>query len=157
MIFAAWVKAILKSGYMCSTLSNMLSKNPNIFRKKFKLNLSIIEMLLRMSANTETFNDKIDILSKRHKKETIYIISWLNTINIQHNITTHMKKFKDILIPKDGYKFSRKRGIEIIGKVIFSPLFHKLCIYAKTTKRKEVIKFMNDMAIIRAKSANLLL
>lgn len=157
VIFTAWIKTVLKSGYMCSILSNMLSKNPNIFKKKFKLNLSIIEILLRMSANTETFDDKIDMLSKRYREETIHIISWLNTINIQHNIVTHMKKFKDILISRDGRKFSRKRGIETIGKIIFSPLFYKLCIYAKTTKKKEVIEFMNTMAVVRVKSANLLL
>lgn len=157
IIFTAWVKTVLRSGYMCNALSNMLSKNLNIFKKKFGLNLSIIEILLRMSANTETFDDKIDMLSERYRKETIYIISWLNTINAQHNITAQMKRFKDVLVSRDGRKFNRRRGIETIGKIIFSPLFYKLCIHAKTTKRKEVIEFMNDMAIVRAKSVNLLL
>lgn len=156
IIFTAWIKAVLKSSYMRHILSDVLSRNPNIFRKKFKLNLPVIEMLLRISANTETFNDKVGILSKQYRKETIYIISWLNTINIQHNITIQMKKFKDILIPRNGHKFNRKRGVETVGKIIFSPLFYKLYIYIKTTKRKEVIKFMNDMAIVRAKSVSLL-
>ena len=157
IIFAAWIKTVLKSNYMCNILSNMLSRSSNIFRKKIKLNLPIIEILLRMSANTEMFNDKIDMLSEQYKEETIYIVSWLNTINIQHNVVTQMERFKNILVSRDGHKFSRKRGIETIGKIIFSPLFYKLCIYAKTTKRKEVIEFMNTMTVVRAKSANLLL
>ena len=156
-IFIAWTKAVLKSGYVCNILSDMLSKNPNIFKKKFGLNISIIETLLRMSANTEKFNDKIDILLKRYKEETIHIISWLNTIIVQHNVAIQMKRFEDILIPRRGNRFNRKRGIETIGKIIFSPLFYKLCLYAKTTKRKEIIEFMDNMAVVRAKSVNLLL
>lgn len=157
IIFKAWVKTVLKSNHICTILSNMLSKSPNIFEKKFRLNISIIETLLRISANAEKFDDRIDILLKHYRKETIRTISLLNTINVQHNIITQIKKFKEVFIPRDGRRFNRKRGIETIGKIIFSPLFYKLHIYAKTTKRKEVIEFMDNMAVVRAKSVNLLL
>jgi hypothetical protein len=156
-MFIAWVKAVLKSSYMCNILDSVLSKNLSIFKKKFKLNPSIIEILLRMSANAEIFNNKIDALSKQHRREIIYTISWLNTLNIQHNIVTYMKEFKTALIPRNGQRFNRRRGIETVGKIIFSPLFYKLRIYAKTMKIKEVIEFMNTMDIVRAKSVNLLL
>ena len=157
VIFIAWVKTVLKSRYMCAILSEVLSKNSNIFEKKFKLNISVIEILLRLSANAEKFDDKITILLKHYRKETIRTISWLNTINVQHNIATQVKRFKDIFTPRNGQKFDRKRGIETVGKIIFSPLFYKLHTYTKNTERKEVIEFMDNMAVVRAKSANLLL
>lgn len=157
IIFKAWVKTVLKPNHMCAILSNVLSKNPDVFKKKFKFDISIIEALLRMSANAEKFDDKINTLLKHFRHETISTISWLNTINVQHNITTQIKKFKEVFIPRDGRRFNRRRGIETIGKIIFSPLFYRLHIYAKTTKRKEVIEFMDNMAVVRAKSVNLLL
>lgn len=157
VIFTAWIKSVLKSNCIRNLLSETLSKNPNILKKKFRLNISIIEILLRMSANTEKFDNNVNVLLKRHRKEAIRVIKWMSVIDTQHNVITQMKLVKDILIPRNGCKFNRKRGIEIISGFIFSPLFHTLCIYVKKTKRKEVIEFMDNMAVVRAKSVNLLL
>ncbi|MEA3296172.1 MAG: hypothetical protein U9Q27_03490 [Patescibacteria group bacterium] len=158
-MFIAWLEAVLKSNQIRDMLSNILFKEYNILKKKFKLNIPIIELLLRIPSfnNIKKVNKEISILLKTCKKDTMQIIRWANTINIQHNVNIEMEKLKNVLIPKNGTKFNKEHAVKIISRFMFTPLFRMLCIYSESTKRKEVIEFMGNMDTVKAKSENLLL
>lgn len=132
ILFKAWLKVMLKS----SQISNCLFNLPlNLLKEKinYKIDHKIVNTLVGMSVSQRKFDNVENSFLKQYQKDIIYTIVLLNTINnAQQKAVIQTKRINDMLIQSR----LKKRIIEILSNIIFSPIFDKL--YNDVKKRKKI-------------------
>jgi hypothetical protein len=167
ILFRAWLKAMLKSRQISNCLFNL---SLNLLKEKvnYEINHKIVNTLVGMTASQCKFDNVKDEFLEQYRKDIIYTIVLLNTINnSQQKAIIQTKQISDMLIQSRFKTRFKKKAIEILSNIMFSPIFDKLYNNKKgiTTKnkittedevaKKKIVALMEDMLIVKDKLINL--
>lgn len=152
ILFKAWLKAMLKSKQISNCLYDL---SPKLLKK---IDLKIVDTLVGMSISQRRFNNVEDKFLEQYQKDIMYTIALLNTINnSQQRAIIQTRQISDILVRSE----LKRRTIEILSNITFSPIFNKL--YDNTKKvtienevaKNRIIPLMNNMLTVKNKLINL--